>query len=380
MKASIIIRAYNNEHTIQRAVQSALNQDFSEELFEVIVVNDGSNDSTAKVLQDFEAPRLAIIAQANKGAVAAANVGFRAARGKFVVLLDGDDYCKPVLLKKLTGILDKHREFVFAYSNYYEEFGGEKKIVVPRNIFETIAGGVMFRKKNLQEAGFYRADVFFAEYDLLLRTKDQWKGMHCPKILFTYSRRPDSVTANTAQVRQGIKELEALHEDKLDDIQKIRSYSYLLILRTARKDDVMLYFSLRNDLHVRAQSFDEREVLYADHKRWFAQKLADPSSYMFVALLNDTPIGQIRFDISKLTAESDISILSQCRGRGYGSYMINSACARLFQAKPALKRIFAHVKEDNTASRRSFAKAGFMERGVVNYRGHNCSEMVLTRT
>jgi glycosyltransferase involved in cell wall biosynthesis len=51
MKASIIIRTYNNEESIKRVIESALLQDFSKKDYEVIVINDGSTDKTKDILR-----------------------------------------------------------------------------------------------------------------------------------------------------------------------------------------------------------------------------------------------------------------------------------------------------------------------------------------
>lgn len=225
MKNSIIIRAYNAQATIIRALTSALNQDFSPTGFEVIVVNDGSLDGTSEILSSFvNASCLRIITQEHRGAIAAANIGFAKARGDYVVLLDDDDYFEPNLLKELSFLLDQHLECAFAYSDYYEEAENTKKVFRPQHIFETLAAGIMFRKSKLEKEGFYEAGVFFAEYDLLLRTMNKWKSVYYPKPLFTYSRRMESMTGDPEKVQQGIAHLHTLHPDKFNYIAKIRPF------------------------------------------------------------------------------------------------------------------------------------------------------------
>src|SRR3989344_7815793 len=92
MKVSIIIRAYNNQDTINRALSSTLNQNFPKDQFEIIVINDGSKDKTGEILRKYESrPNIIIFNQENKGAIEAANQGFGKSRGKYEVLLDGDD-------------------------------------------------------------------------------------------------------------------------------------------------------------------------------------------------------------------------------------------------------------------------------------------------
>lgn len=90
---SIVIPAYNVQDYIKDTLQSVFHQTFSD--FEIIVVEDGSTDDTAKVLTLIKDPRLRVIHQKNKGVSSARNTGFAACRGKYIAMLDSDDIWKP---------------------------------------------------------------------------------------------------------------------------------------------------------------------------------------------------------------------------------------------------------------------------------------------
>ncbi|MGA9115923.1 MAG: glycosyltransferase family 2 protein [Bacteroidota bacterium] len=85
---SAVIPTYNRARTVVRAVQSALAQTRPPD--EIIVVDDGSRDETASVLEEF-APRIRLIRQENAGASAARNRGVREAAGDWIAFLDSDD-------------------------------------------------------------------------------------------------------------------------------------------------------------------------------------------------------------------------------------------------------------------------------------------------
>ncbi|MBY4886380.1 glycosyltransferase family 2 protein [Pantoea sp. DY-15] len=88
---SLIIPVYNSQKTIKRTLLSVLKQTFSS--YEVIVVNDGSSDSTANILQEFSAySQVTVIHQINAGVSAARNSGMQQARGEYVLFLDADDW------------------------------------------------------------------------------------------------------------------------------------------------------------------------------------------------------------------------------------------------------------------------------------------------
>ena len=98
---SIIVPAYNLEEYILGTIQSILNQDYP--YFELIIVNDGSTDSTGRICDDLVKadPRICVIHQSNKGVSAARNAGIRKACGKYITFIDADDAVRIDYLSKL---------------------------------------------------------------------------------------------------------------------------------------------------------------------------------------------------------------------------------------------------------------------------------------
>lgn len=96
---SIIIPVYKVEKYLARCLDSVLAQTFTD--FEVICVNDGSPDNSAKILEDYaqKDARVKILAQQNQGQAAARNNGLRHAQGEYIYFLDSDDCIHPQLLE-----------------------------------------------------------------------------------------------------------------------------------------------------------------------------------------------------------------------------------------------------------------------------------------
>lgn len=91
---SIIIPCYNSEKYIEKCINSALNQTYPN--IEVIVINDGSTDSSLNIITQFiNKVGVKIISQPNKGAAAARNTGLKHATGDFIQFLDSDDVLDP---------------------------------------------------------------------------------------------------------------------------------------------------------------------------------------------------------------------------------------------------------------------------------------------
>lgn len=107
---SVIIPAYNAAWCIRRAVDSVLAQEFRE--FELIVVDDGSNDDTAAILATYgDAVRL--VSKANGGLSSARNAGLAAAKGRYVAFLDADDWWLPTKLTRQIERMEGRPDLVF---------------------------------------------------------------------------------------------------------------------------------------------------------------------------------------------------------------------------------------------------------------------------
>jgi len=129
IEVSVIIPCYNSGSTLLRAVESI--QDQTIKNIEIIVVNDGSDDShTLEVLRNIP-KKIKVITQKNMGLSAARNTGIREAKGKYILPLDSDDYLLSsfveVTLKKI-----KNENNVFCIFTDINMFG-EKEGILERN-------------------------------------------------------------------------------------------------------------------------------------------------------------------------------------------------------------------------------------------------------
>lgn len=113
---SAVIPAYNNGDYITRAIESVFSQTYPAD--EIIVVDDGSTDTTAERVQSF-GERVIFIRQENAGASAARNTGIQAARFDWIAFLDADDEWMPDKLRLQVDLLQRHPELVWTMSNYF---------------------------------------------------------------------------------------------------------------------------------------------------------------------------------------------------------------------------------------------------------------------
>ncbi len=114
---SVIIAAYNAERTVAAAVRAALAQTVGD--LEVIVVDDGSQDRTAAVVQQLGDPRVQLLSQVNKGPAVARNLAIGESHGTYLSFLDSDDLWLPRYLELAGAALDRTERAGFAYTDAY---------------------------------------------------------------------------------------------------------------------------------------------------------------------------------------------------------------------------------------------------------------------
>ena len=119
-KVSVILPTFNRADTILRAIESARAQSLQD--WELIVVDDGSTDGTADILDGLDS-RLVLIRQENRGFTVARNTGIRAARGEYIAFLDSDDEFLPHHLELCVAFLDAHADEHFVSTELIESFG-----------------------------------------------------------------------------------------------------------------------------------------------------------------------------------------------------------------------------------------------------------------
>ncbi|MEG1313359.1 MAG: glycosyltransferase, partial [Bacilli bacterium] len=100
-KLSIIVPVYNVDKYINKCIESILAQTFTD--FELLLVNDGSLDSSGSICDEYEKKdsRIKVFHKENGGVSSARNLGLENARGEWIAFVDGDDWISPEMYKKL---------------------------------------------------------------------------------------------------------------------------------------------------------------------------------------------------------------------------------------------------------------------------------------
>ncbi len=177
---SVIIPAYNQAGYLGQAIRSVLEQTYHD--VEVIVVDDGSTDSTRQVAQGFTDTRLRYVYQENAGLSAARNTGILHARGRYVSYLDSDDFFLPHKLDVLTDTLEREPTLGMAAGQAVpvDDTGTPVGRVFDRPLPEIPAnwllgnplhvGSVLLRQEWQERVGFFDTRLrSYEDWDLWLR-------------------------------------------------------------------------------------------------------------------------------------------------------------------------------------------------------------------
>ncbi|MGE9294486.1 MAG: glycosyltransferase family 2 protein [Puniceicoccales bacterium] len=210
-RISVLIPVYNAEQYLAEALGSILAQDGAD--FECIVVDDGSTDGSAGILEDFAShdDRLIIISRPNTGIVGALNDGLEQCSGYYLARMDADDVACPLRLARQATFLDTHPEHVGVgcWVDYLDPEGEHiwtwkmdaDCSHIEQRLLEGDIGGLvhpamMLRLSDVQAVGGYRPECEYVEdYDLFLRLLDRGSFTVIEECLLGYRQHPASINA-----------------------------------------------------------------------------------------------------------------------------------------------------------------------------------------
>lgn len=128
---SIIVPLYNKEKCIRNTIKSVLNQTYGS--FELLVIDDGSTDNSAKVISEFTDTRIKYYYKGNGGVSSARNYGIGKSSNEWIMFLDADDTLEPDCLSTLLRPIKSNSFIDISTSNFYQKKDGRKRVAVSYN-------------------------------------------------------------------------------------------------------------------------------------------------------------------------------------------------------------------------------------------------------
>lgn len=221
---TVLMPVYNGEKYIREAIDSILNQTFTD--FEFLIINDGSTDQSAAIILSCLDSRVRLIQnKANMGLISSLNKGLEVAQGKYIARMDADDISHPQRLEKQVRFLGEHLE-VGVCGTWLQIFSNFKKSlwkpptdyseIKSQMIFESVIyhPTVMMRASLIKKNKlFYDDDFIHAEdYEFWLRCSRSFPLANIDEVLLYYRVHENQVS----------KENDCIKKHNADRIRKIQ--------------------------------------------------------------------------------------------------------------------------------------------------------------
>ena len=249
-KVSVIVPAYNISAYIGDALESLERQSFKE--FEAVIVDDGSTDNTAEIVESFcrRDSRFRLLQKQNGGLASARNYGIRHARGEYIALLDGDDRYEPDKLATHVTQLDRSPEIgvVYSASRAIRDDGKLTFMVlsgkpVKSDCLEALlcknfichGSNAVFRRSIFDEVGGFDETLRSGEdIDFWLRIAgtQSWKFYRLPQVLCCYRVCPSGLSFNVGEMQRNLaKVLEGAYQRSPQLVEPILPTAYAYMYR-----------------------------------------------------------------------------------------------------------------------------------------------------
>ena len=196
---SVIMPVYNAQAFLRTAIDSILNQTFTD--FEFIIFDDGSIDDSLKIIQSYEDPRIRIVSgRGNRKLVPPLNDAIRMAKGKYLARMDSDDISLPNRLEKQVVFMENHPD-VDVCGTFFRTIGGRVDVSKTYPVFDSdIKLSMLFfcslahPSVVMRRSTMIKKDFFYDEQFLYAEDYDLWSRMtlagcifhNIPEVLLRY--------------------------------------------------------------------------------------------------------------------------------------------------------------------------------------------------
>ncbi|MFK8268200.1 glycosyltransferase family 2 protein [Capnocytophaga cynodegmi] len=293
MQLSIVIPVYNTENFLKECIQSLLDQNISQEDFEIILINDGSTDNSLALCYELsrDHSNIKIITQENRGQSIARNVGLREAEGTYILFVDSDDYLKSGYLSDFLKIIKKNDLDFLGFRTYNTSKRYTNNTQKENLILETQGTGLQI----IDEHSYYNGSCWFIFKKDIAENLYFEEGRLCEDVVFT--------TQLLLRVKKG-------------EVYKNEIYGYRFNSdSTLRTKDLIRLHKINDDMFYTVTKFSDiidSINFKKGHEKGFKRLKARQESYTYFAI--------IRFIRNKRNFKElrqKLCVLESCKHSGY---------------------------------------------------------------
>ncbi len=236
---SVIVPLYNGEKTIRETVKSILNQSLQN--FELIIINDGSQDASLEMVSNFQDSRIKVFSYPNSGISTTRNRGISHATGEYISFIDADDLWTPNKLESQLKALQENPKAAVAYSwsDHINEFGQP----LNRGSYMTVNGDVypkillidfiangsnpLIRREALMEVGGFDESLSTsADWDMWVRLAARYHFVAVPSPQILYRISGSSMSSNVdKQEAESLQVIEKAFTQVPDSLAYLKPFS-----------------------------------------------------------------------------------------------------------------------------------------------------------
>ena len=212
---TVIIPAYNEEFYIARCLRSLISQKFSKNLYQIIVINDGSTDNTLRILDSFKKDVHIVNNIKNNGLPTSLNKIIKKIKTKYFVRVDADDYVSVYFLQYLFNFMTKNNH-IDAIACDYNLIDDNERLLSRKNCMkEPIACGILFKTKQIIDIGLYDESFqIWEEKDLRIRFLEKYSIYRLELPLYRYRKHESNITNNKKESDYFMNKLNLKHKKK----------------------------------------------------------------------------------------------------------------------------------------------------------------------
>lgn len=208
IKISVIVPVYNREKFIGRCLRSLISQSIGINNFEIILVDDGSTDSSNKIYQAFSDEIRVIKHKKNLGLPTSLNTGIKKAKGRFLVRVDSDDYVNSEFLQILFLFMSENPDYDAVSCDYLLVDDKEQTLKRVNCLKNPIGCGIMFKTNHLIEIGLYNEKfLLHEEKELRARFEKKYSISRVPLPLYRYRKHSSNMTNDKKKYKKKLKML-----------------------------------------------------------------------------------------------------------------------------------------------------------------------------